>query len=191
MPLSFCFVGLLNIVIMFGCDLRKVQNILYFVALILLQIGYFIPPIEFNNFSLNVPILLGLLFALVGAVINMKLRQISLGVVGVILLSTAYLIVNSISSDYLVFLKPMYFFAILGVLTIFVPSFSSKLFISVLCIILCEIGTIGLIKGDFAFYPMFTPDILSCLISLVYLFVGETLLGVLIKRRRYVKDKTA
>lgn len=190
MPLSFCFVGLLNIIILFWCDMRNAKNIMYFLALICLQIGYFIPPVEMLNFSLNILNLIGLLLALVGAILGTKHNHLFVCAVVALLVSVIYLCVNSVSNDYLIFLRPIYLFLVVGALTLFFKNFSSKILFSVLCIVLCEFGTIALIKGDFAFYPLFCPDILDCLIPLVYLVILETIIVELVRRRKYVKNKT-
>lgn len=190
MPLSFCFVGLLNIIILFWCDMSNAKNIMYFVALVCLQIGYFVPPVELPNYSINVLNLIGLLLALIGAVIGTKHKHLFACVVVVLVVSMIYLCANSISNDYLIFIKPIYLFLVIGALTLFFKNFSTKLFFSVLCIVLCEFGTIALIKGDFAFYPLFCPDILDCLIPLMYLLTFETVIVELYRRKKYVKNKT-
>ncbi len=190
MPLSFCFVGLLNIFFLFWCDMRNAKNIMYFLALVCLQIGYFVPPVEMPNFSLNILNLIGLLLALIGAVMGTKHNHIFACTVVALVVSVIYLCVNSVSNDYLIFLRPIYLFLVVGVLTVFFKNFSSKILFSVLCIVLCEFGTLALIKGNFAFYPLFCPDILDCLIPLVYLIIFECLLqNVIYKKPHSKKEK--
>lgn len=174
---------------MFWCDMRKPTSILYFISLVLLQLGYFVPPIETSMFSLNIINIIAFLIALVGAGVGLSWRQTLVCGVGAVAVTIVYLCANSVSHDYLIFLNPVYLFVAVAVGSVIYRSFSSKLFFSLLCIVLCETGTLVLIKGGFAFYPLFCPDVLDCTIPLVYLIIIESTISGFIQRRKYVKSK--
>lgn len=190
MPLSFSFVGLLNIFLLFWGDLRKWNTKLYFLALILLQISFFVPPIDATNVSINITMLFGLVLALVGAGIKMDTKQLFNCLVWSLIVAVTYVCANSVGQDFMIYFDPKYLFFALAIVTIFIDGLHKKLFFSLLCIILCELGVFGLINGDFLFYPMFAPDCLDCLIPLVYVCIIENALVALVKKRKLAKNKT-
>ena len=187
MPLSFCFVGLLDIIILFWADMRKTQTKLLFLSLVAVQLGYFIPPVETSGFTLNLAILMGAVFALVGAGICISQKQlikISLYSIGV---SIVYVCLNALCHDYLLFFSPYYLLGALVLCGLVYLDFYKKLFFSVLCYVLCESGTILVINASFQFYPLFTSDTMDCMIPLVFIILVECIFLKIVNRKKGVK----
>ncbi len=187
MPLSFCFVGLLDIFILFWADMRKTQTKLLFLALVSVQLGYFIPPIETSGFTLNLAILLGAVFGLVGAGITIKQNQLIKISLYSLVVAIVYVSINALSHDYLLFFSPYYLLVALALCGLVFLDFYKKLFFSVLCYVLCESGTILVINASFQFYPLFTPDTMDCMIPLMYIILIECVFLKLIGRRKKIE----
>lgn len=190
MPLSFCFVGLVAMIIWFWGDIRKLSMCLYFLGLVFVQVGYFVTPIELGLVSLNIAILCGAVLCLVGAIVGSQNKNILWVSALSFALAVAYVLTNYFTHDYMLFFSPSYLLFILALCTLFIPNTHEKVLFSVLCYVLCELGCFGFINADFQFYPMFSADTMACMVPLALIIVFECALSTLYSKVKSAKRKS-
>lgn len=189
MPLSFSFLGMLNIGLMFFGNIKKLDQILIFLGLVFFEIGYFISPIPFEKFSLNICNVIGGLLCVIGCVLGLKNKKLLVPVFYSVLVSLVYFLVCIYDYNYLIFFRPLYLGVVLAFVSLFISGLKSKLTFSLITCFVCEILSLFVIGTKLHFYPLFTPDILNCIVPVIYFILLQFGVSKLVFRRKKIEKK--
>lgn len=187
MTIEFILLGVLLIYVIFYFDLKKQDNIMFFLAILFFMIGYFVKNAEFYFLSINFFNLFGLLYLIVYSLISIKNIKTN-AIYGGMLIAILYILINYIKLDFNMFfdLNPIIFIMI-SVNFINCYTIKESILSSCLGIILCEIFNIFFMRPKLEFVAIFSEEIIVCVVFSVISIVVIKLLDKIVKGLRYEK----
>jgi len=171
MPLYFIVVGCFALVVLFFFDCKKLKNLSFLFALILLLVGFFVGEIGLKKVSINVPFLVGAIILCVAFALSNPHRKLWRALVCSVGFTLVYLSLNLITIDLNVFFSVVPICAV-GVLAGLIGG-KDGLLCSMFTLIFCEIVNAFVMMEHLGFWALYSQNFVFCIVlvgSVVLLF---------------------
>jgi len=184
MPFDFIVLGLILICLIFYLDLKKHSNLVCFLGIVFLLLGYFIKNFTMLKVSINMFNLFGIIYLILSSIISKEVDKRN-SIYGGILIAILYILINYIKFDYNLFfdVKP---FILITIIINYINCYSLKESIISTCsaIIYCEIFNAFFMFPKLNFVALFGVEITLCI---VVSLLAQTLIELFAKKLKKVK----